>query len=172
MADIALSQALRRIKKLKGMLAEQLEYAAAAVTWQPGKEPAFQFNACLEKANVYRHELTKLEADVAYTNATQTFIFVPTKETYSIAFAIRTLAELKSQIAWLKGLNVRTQDTMNEENWEYDEEGKRVRVVKTFKCAFIEARRVELAAKLQNEFDELNDSVERVNHQTTLKSCV
>ena len=164
MAEQTISQALRRIKKIKGQLAEHRTHAEAAVTHLAAHKPAFAFGATRELANAAVTELLALQTAVAVANAT-TLIEVDGRKV-PLAFAVRALREMTSEIAWLRGLNVRTQETTVEQERSYLDDGKIGLVSKEWTCHLPEAKRVELANAAQDRFDKLNDLVETVNHKT------
>jgi len=166
MAEMTISQALRRIKKLKGQLAENLIRSQAGVSYRVGAPPAFAFTASVQKADAIRQELVQLESRLAVTNATARIDFHGDCPT--IAFAIRQLQELKSQIAWYRALPVRAHEETSEETWDYDEGGKHVRTQVPWKCDLPEEKRATVVDDLQDQFDRLNDAVERANHATVL----
>lgn len=166
MAEMTISQALRRIKKLKGQLADHLTRAQAGVAFRVDSPPAFAFAASVEKANAVRDELLGLESRLAVTNANTSFDF--DGRSVSLTASINLLQELKSQIAWYKALPVRAHEDMNEESWSYNDEGKHVRTQVAWKCSLPEEKRAEVVERLQDRFDRLNDAVERTNHATVL----
>jgi hypothetical protein len=166
MNKLTISQALRRVKKLKGKLSELRARGTKSVTFQEGKRPAFSFSSCLEDTQAVRKELIVLETQIAFTNAATTLEW--RGELMALAFAIRTLAEYKSEIAWLKSLPVRAEETTEEETWEYDEEAKRVKKITRFTCHLTEDTQVNLMDEIQDNFDALNSLVESMNHQTLL----
>lgn len=166
MAEMTISQALRRIKKLKGQLADHLARAQAGVSFRVDSPPAFAFAASVERANAVRDELLGLESRLAVTNANTSFDFDGRK--VSLASAVRLLQELKGQIAWYKALPVRAREDTSEESWSYNDEGKHVRTQIAWKCSLPEEKRAAVSEGLQDHFDRLNDAVERANHSTVL----
>lgn len=169
MAEMTVSQALRRMKKLKGQVAEHLERATRAVSWAEKSPPAFEFSKCMEEAEAVRDELVALDTAVAVANATTELEFEGAR--MPLVRAVKLLQELKGQIAWAKALAVQPQADFVVESTEYAEVGgdyKHVRVERKHKCALPEAKRAELASSLQDRFDRLNDAVETKNHRTAV----
>lgn len=185
---MTISQALRRISKLKGQLREHLARAEAAVTHREDAPPAFPFGASLEAADAVAEELIRLEAALRVTNAqttlqtnlpervrgpsfagTSTERLVGLIERMTLAEATCRLQEIKGRIAWLKGLPVRAQaETREQAGHAYDAARNVVIVYATVTCALPEARRADAVERAQAAFDVLNDAVEAANHRTEL----
>jgi len=163
MPDMTISQALRRIKKLKGQLGEHRARAQTAVTHLIDQEPAYLFVTSREQATGVLEELLKLQTATAIANA-KTAIEWEGKSV-PLALAVRTLRELAAEIDWVKKLPVKAQDKTVEHERDHDGE-KWVNTAKQFICHLPEAKRAELASELQERFDKLNDIVETTNHKT------
>src|ERR1019366_5218066 len=118
MSAMTISQALRRVKKLKGELASHLLRAHTAVTHRAEQEPAFAFSKCLEGASVARKEMLHLQTAIATVNA-KTHVDWEGQST-SLALAARTLAELRGEIAWVRALPVKPQCKTTESEQEYE----------------------------------------------------
>jgi hypothetical protein len=169
MTEMTISQALRRMKKLKGQIAEHLDRATRAVSYAEKSPPAFDFAKCMEAAGAVRAELVALDAAVAVANATTELEFDGAR--MPLVQAVKTLQELKGQITWVKALPVQAQAEIVVETTEYAEvngDYKHVRVEKKHMCALPEAKRAELTASLQDRFDRLNDAVETKNHRAAI----
>lgn len=165
---MTISQALRRISKLKGQLKTQLDRAQAAVTHREDAPPAFSFGDSLEQADSLTEELVKLETALRVTNAISQVVGVP----MTLAEAICRLSEYKARIAWLKELSVRAQaDTKDQAGFIRATDGSGVvqAVTVGVKCHMPEATRAAAMEKAQAAFDALNDAVETTNHRTDLK---
>jgi hypothetical protein len=160
-----ISQALRRVKKLKGELASHLDRARVAVTHRAEQVPAFAFSNCIELAAKARGEMLHLQTDIAVANSKNTVDWEG--KPMSLALAARTLAELRGEIAWVKALPVKAQGSTTESEQEYVG-GQYVTVTKTFTCHLPEADQAALVERLQGKFDALNDLVETANHKTTI----
>lgn len=168
MADLTISQALRRIKKLKGELAEYTARATASVAYQANREPAFKFGECMEKAETSRQELLSLQARLAETNAT-TLVKFDGKE-FSLSFATRQLEEFKGQIKFIEGLPVRDHAKSYEDTFDYNDDMKRVKISNEWRCELPKSQQAEAIKKFKEKFDTLNDAVETTNHRTVLKA--
>ena len=170
MSETTISQALRRVKKIKGELAEQLDRAKGAVVYKKGEEPAYSFSTCLEKSTTLRNELLELEARITLTNASNVISF--DGKSITLAYAVKLLKELKGQIKWLDELKgvVRNKDitVQDERTYDYETE-KHVTKQATYTCELPEAKRSALADEVKAKFDRLNDLVENMNHRVTLK---
>lgn len=165
---LTISQALRRIKKIKGQLAESRARAANSVTHRFADQPAFSFGTCVEQADTLRKELVEMQARVALANAVTTVVW--DERITPLCLATRLLDEYKSEIAWLRGLVVKAQPDVVEEETDYNVvSGKNDRRDVRFKCALPEAKRAAEVARVQDLFDRLNDAVEQANHKTTLQ---
>lgn len=171
---MTISQALRRIKKLKGDLSTHLERAASGVSYKAGKQPAFTWSSSIELAQQARDELIQLETRVALTNA-QTRIELEPVGAYpsmTLTEATKRLRELKSEIDWHRN-SVLSRDhaemTDEERSFDYDTEKHVTRQV-TWHCDMPAAKKAEAVARLQMKFDRLNDAVESANHRTEIVS--
>jgi len=164
------AQALRQISKLKGRLKEQLERASGAVTHGETQAMAYGFESCREEASATRAELLKLQTALAVSNARAHVEWTDSRGKtgrLALAFAVRLLAEMKSEIAWLKTLRVLPQEKVESVSREHDGE-KFVRVVSTSVCHLPEAKRNAAVDALQDDFDRLNDAVNQTNGQTEI----
>ena len=75
METMTISQALRKISKIKGTLKEQLERAQNAVVYLADNAPAFSFASSWEQAEAARDALIALETSLRVTNAVTKFDF-------------------------------------------------------------------------------------------------
>jgi hypothetical protein len=164
--SLTISQALRRAKKLKGNLAELSERALACVTYPAEDPPAFSYASTVDAIRDTRVTLINLQTDIARANA-NTSIDVEGKQV-TLAYAIRLLAEIKSEIAWTRSIKSKAQERTAEAAWAVDPKGERVMVNRAIQCHVPEARKVEMVARLQDRFDKLNDLVETANHRTLI----
>lgn len=167
MSDLTISQALRRIKKLKGELAEYTTLAHDSVSYQVNREPAFKFSECMEKAQVARGELLILQSRLAITNA-QTTVKYDGKE-MTLSQATRQLEEYKGQIKFIEGLPVRDHEKTYEDTFEYNDAMQRIKTSHEFRCELPKAKQVEAVRSFKEKFDALNDAVENTNNRTALK---
>jgi hypothetical protein len=167
MFDMTISQALRRIKKLKGELSDLRSRAEGSVTYSVKNPPAFNFGECFEQAANTRSELVRLEARLAATNADTTLTF--DEKIMPLVEAIRWLQEFKGQISWIETLNVREQESTTDESWEYTDDMKKVKTITEWHCNLPRKKQAELVKQFKDKFDRLNDAVESTNHRTPLK---
>lgn len=165
MSDMTISQALRKIKNLKGQIAESLDRARCAVSYDITKVPAFPYKVAVDLMFATQDEMVALEARVAKANATSTI--KDGEATISLAQAVRTLQELKGRIAFLKGLHLKS-ETVKERTQDWDDlEMKHIaRVTETtFVSDLTEQDRDQQVKAFQRRFEELNNTVENANHQ-------
>lgn len=169
MSEMTLSQGLRHAKKLKGQLAELQSRASTCVSYKDGQKPAFSFGQTLEKLDKVRSDLIEVETRIAITNAMTKIDYpVGRLQGVTMTFMVRTLQELKGHMTWLRSLPVRAQENTTEDEYGYDEDGKRIRVHSSWKCDMPEAKRAERLEAIQADFDRLNDEVEKKNNVITL----
>jgi hypothetical protein len=87
-----------------------------------------------------------------------------------LAFAIRTLEELKGEIALLKSLNLRS-ETVKERTQEWNDE-KMDTVIRVNEVTWVsdlsEQDRAADIKKIQNRYETLNNLVEDANHRISL----
>ena len=165
---MTIAQALRRIKKLKGQIAENEQRARAGVSYESTKVPAFRFQESFDKMVATQDEVVALESRVAIANSTG--MVVDGQKTIPLATAVRTLQELKGRISFLKGLNLRN-ETVKDRTQEWDDiEVKHiVRVTETtFVSDLSEQDRDAQVKTLQDRFETLNNAVEDANHTVTV----
>lgn len=170
MVKMTISQALRRVSKLKGQMAEWDARARAASTTVKGKEPEFAFKESVEKLDLLREEVVGLTEAVAVANATNSVEFEKGKVT--LAGAIRRLQELKSRIALYKGIVIRN-EKVEETEWDADpaDYSKRVpnKKVTEFVASISEKDRDAAVKTMQDKFEALNDALESANHRVTIE---
>lgn len=167
MQEMTISQALRRVKKLKGQIAECRTRAEASVSFVKSKPPAFQFSEVFAEMGALQKELTELESRLSVTNAGTDIIH--DGKTMTLFYAIRVLQETKGTIAWMRGLSVRAHESTIEDNLVWSG-GDHKNVEIEWTCKLPEVLKADLISKLQTSFDSLNDVVERANHSTTLST--
>src|SRR5579863_9382526 len=117
---VTIAQALRRIKKLKGQIAEHATRAQQGVSYVSGKTPAFSFREAVLALNAARNEMLDLESRVAVANAKKA-VTDASGTKLTLAHVIRQLQELKGQIAFLRGLNLRA-ETVRERETEWNDD--------------------------------------------------
>lgn len=161
---ITIAQALRRIKKLKGQIAEQSTRAQQSVSYVQGKTPAFRFQESMALRATARIEMLDLESKVAVANAKKTVLHDGNKIT--LANAVRVLQEMKGDIAFLRGLVLRAETVREkEQNWD-DDTMKHINRVNeiTYLSDLTEHDRDNQVKVLQDRFETLNNTVEEANH--------
>ncbi|MEI7512441.1 MAG: hypothetical protein WCK01_03210 [Candidatus Uhrbacteria bacterium] len=166
---LTVSQGLRRVKKLKGLLAEAQTRATQGSTWVEGKEPSFAFEEQRKLRTGFQGEIIRLETAIARANAL-TRITVEGREV-TLAQAIRELQELKADLAWLPQLILRA-GTEESSEYVYDEvTGRNIPRSKsvTHKAALTEPARVAEIQALRDRFETINDAVETANHRTAIE---
>lgn len=169
-----ISQALRKIKKIKGEIAALTSRAQVSNSYLQEAPPVYSFtetNAELEKLKL---ELTKLDAAIAMANATTEVTLrdgiVPGNKC-SLFYCIRFLQELKGSIQFYKTLNTR-EGSFQEYESTYDENtGRHVQTKKTivYVATLAEKARDLKVKELEDLFEEVNNVVETANHRTDLK---
>lgn len=161
---MTIAQALRRVKKLKGLVAESEQRAKASVSYDVSKVPSFRFQDSFDKMYAYQTEMVTLQARVAIANAGA--LVKDGDLTISMALAIRLLDELKGRIVFLKGLSLRDESIKDRQSEWDDAENKHIyRVVETvFKSDLTEQDRDLKIKALQDHFEVLNNAVEDANH--------
>jgi hypothetical protein len=163
-----ISQALRNAARLKGKLAEYKTRAAASVTYKSAEKPAYVFSAMMEKIESTRSELIAIEARLAITNATTRIDF--RGKSITLTYAVKLLQEYKGELAWLKGLTVRSAVDTSETEVVYLGGGHTSQQV-AIRCELPEAARSDRMDEVQASFDALNDLVEKKNHETPLHAA-
>lgn len=163
--ELTISQALRKIKTLKGKIAKHSANAMTNVTHRTDNAPAYSFENEWEIARGFVDELLEVQARVAIANA-KTMIDFKGK-TRSLAWCTKKLIEIKGAIAWYSSLSVRAQEKTVEQSYEYGG-ATRERVTIEHTCHLPEAKRAECIQALEAEFGDLNDLVENINHRTLI----
>lgn len=168
MANVTIAQALRRVKKLKGQIAEHEQRAKTGVSYVSTKVPAFRFSEEVLSMHLAQAEMLDLESRIAVANATAQ-VTVGT-ESFSMAKAVRALQEMKGQIAFLKGLNLRS-EVLRERESEFSDE-KNTYVTRYNEVTWVsdlsEKDRDQQVKDLQSHFETLNNAVEDMNHQVVV----
>ena len=168
MSKMNIAQALRRIKKLKGRMGELTARAAASVSYDVSKKPAFDFKATRGEIATIREELVTLEASVARANAGAEIEC--DGRAMTVAEAIRRLQECKAEMAWLGQLSLRSGTERRTER-DYDESSGRTVLVKHETEYAADLSEVDRAAEietLRGRFERLNDAVESANHRVAV----
>jgi len=160
------SQALRRIKELKGKVALVSRRMAESVCWvEPGNKPTYVFSALDEERDALVVELVVLKGRLAKTN-TNTNIVADGK-TMSIQTAVFAMAELKAEREMLGGLRI-VEGEFKDHVDGYDEKGRPIYETKKHVAALGLLKRDEAVAALEKRITEINEVVEDANHRTAL----
>ena len=169
-APRTISQGLRRVKQLKGLLREHETRASESVSYAAGKQPKFGFKAEREARTKAQSELIRIESAIAVANA-KTRIDADGRTQMPLAEAIRRLQEIKGDITFLSGLTLRD-GTEEEASHEWDDgAGRNVRRTKqvTYVSELSVVNRVAEVQALRERFEALNDAVEAANHRTQIE---
>lgn len=165
MTRMTVSAALRRIKKLKGLISERDARLKEAAVCLEGKEPAFPFAATFEERRKLVDEMIVLQTAVAKSNA----VTLGAGTDKTIATVVRQLDEMKASIKMLKDFPFRTKprEEVVEESREWNDTlDKQVLVRKTlvWLSAMTQVARSEKVEALTDEFEALNNALEVSNH--------
>lgn len=163
-----ISEALRKIKKIKGDLALEQNKMKLSCSWKVNDEPAWKFEEARDNLVTLTEELLELEAKVAQANAV-TKVSFRNKE-MTLAYVIRFLQETKSQIALYESLVVKTKPEIERDS-VYDEEKEKYVTVKNevkWASALTEISKEQKVKELKKLFDELNTVLENSNHKTSV----
>jgi hypothetical protein len=162
---MTIAQALRRIKKLKGEIAEHETHIRSGVSYVKEKVPAFRFAEERDLWVSAKAEMLTLQARVAIANALNKIEYDGVE--MPLAYAIRTLEELKGELSLLKGLVLRS-ETLKEREQEWNDEKcttiTRINEV-TWVCDLTEQDRAQEVKKIQSRHEDLNNVVEDANHR-------
>lgn len=162
---MTIAQALRRVKKLKGLVAEHTERARTGVSYVNTEVPAFRFAGEVKALTDTTQEMIDLEAKIAVANATATVSYG--EKELNLAQAIRTLQELKGFITFYKGLHLKSgTEKVRTSDWD-DDLNKTINRVEetTYVSDLSEQDRDQIVKDMQDRFEVLNNTVEDANHQ-------
>jgi hypothetical protein len=166
-----INQALRRMKILKGRVAQWEQRARVSNVVGEGETPTYKFDECVEERQKALADLLGLGAAVAETNAKTTVNYQG--KDISLAAAIRQLENIKGEIAWLKLIpalpKTEVKSVQQKREWDAKERTHTYRDVEyTQKCTMDERAKERRLDELQENFDELNSLVEGANHATSV----
>lgn len=164
-----ISQAMRRIARLKGQMSKLCARAKSVVSYDKAKPPAFKFDPTREEIAKVRAELVTLKAARAKANA-MTSITCEGMPEMTLAEAVCRLQEYKDEMSWLEGLTLRA-GTDTTVDMVYDQVNERrvpSRVETVYVTELTEVDRAAAVEALQAQFDALNDAVETANRTTQL----
>lgn len=163
--SLTIAQALRRVKKLKGLIAEHQIRAKQGVSYVSDKVPAFRFAEEVAAIARATEELVGLESRIAVANATA--IVCDDGVNLSLAKAIRILQETKGMITFYQGLCLREGTEKNRESdWDDNENKSITRITEIVYISDLSEQERDRKVKLlQNRFEALNNLVEDANHK-------
>lgn len=174
MAINTISQALRRIKELKGQIRKIDDRLQDCVCWIEPNKPVYDFAKLMEERRTYVNELVVLKERLAKTNATTllkvdgaNFGFPAIGDTeIPIQLAVFTMSELKATKDLFAQLTITTSE--QREITGYDVNGRPTYEVRKHVAALSVLDRDAAVAKLEKDILVLNELIEDVNHRTVL----
>lgn len=166
--SLTIAQALRKIKKLKGVISEETARMKSGVSYVKDAEPEFRFASSEGHRLEAQDEMIDLESKVAAANAV-TFVELSSGK-ISLSKAIRQLQELKGDISLYKELVLNNKTVKEREDFYSEELSKYVTSFKEIVHVSVlsEIERDKIVKDLANRFDELNTLVEDANHKTQI----
>lgn len=168
---LSLSQALRRVSALKGLVATLTERCSANVLWEGDSQPVFDFVEVLAQREAAVLELIELKAAIARVNATTTADFEG--RSWTLQELVFYQAELKGLLAFYSALRVckHQGEVVRRGGYAYDEDGERrlQRDEITQHSAITERVRVEKVDELRRQIGELNGLLETRNTTTEVE---
>lgn len=173
MARMTVSAAIRRVKKLKGLIAERDGRLKESAVFLETKVPAFTFNDSFGEREKLVSEMIRLQTAIAESNA-KTKISGSAPEAPSVAWVVRRLDEMKATIKMLKDFPFRAKnrEEVVEETREWDETvTKQITVRKTliWISAMAQAERAKRVEAMTDAFEALNNELEVSNHSTSIE---
>lgn len=191
--QITVSEAIRRVHKLKNEIATLRTRVEESVTYMDNDPPAFEYEKSYKALSDTRRELIVLTTAIAESNASARISLSMASETkdgaaeevqVSVAGALRMLSEIKSELAWIKNLEFRAQKNRETDVVTYEEteeqetieflgritnRPKRVKVVRKNICHMTKVELADHMKQLQDNFDRINTAVESSNHLTKIE---
>lgn len=159
-----ISNLLRRIKALKGELAELTTKLVQSFSWIDDDKPDYDFKELVKIYGDTKNQLIKAKTDVAILNANRKISFKGNEIT--LTAAVHQLQELKDEIAFYTGIqpNNRKEKRVG---YEYDENSNRKQVVTEINhySALTVQERDNKLKSLREDFAELNNLVECENNK-------
>lgn len=160
-----ISQALRRIKEIKGRLAKTTARARGSVSWVEPNKPVYNYINVMSEYKTLTDELITLKTRLAKTNAV-TPVTLPDGPTVSIQQAVFTMAELKALKELYTALPI--QEGSFKEISEYTRNGDPVYETKQHCSAVSEVERDKLVSTIEETISAINAVIEDANHKTAL----
>lgn len=165
---MTIAQGIRRVNKLKGLIAEAQGRATEGVSYQSDKVPAFRFADSVKTILDSSEELIDLQTRIAAANASATVSYG--KKTLSLAKAVRLLEEIRGLIAFYKRLNLKSGvEKTRSQDWDDDACKTITRTEEiTYISDLSEVERDTTIKELNDRFEKLNNAVEDINHVTMI----
>jgi hypothetical protein len=163
-----ISEALRKIKKIKGELAIHQARLTSSVSWTDSNKPTYSYEDTFNSIKSLSEELVELESKVAEKNAT---IKVMLKDKQvSLCNLIKRAQEVKSRITLISSLVIRNEILVTKDRFYSNEEDKYIteKIVVQYQSAITEVQKDRIIQELKDEFELLNTMLEDANHKTVL----
>jgi hypothetical protein len=166
---MTISQALRRIAKLKGSIAEHSKNCIGSITYNVAKPPVFSFNDEFSLMEKDKEEMLDLQTKVAVANAV-TYVQTADGDVMPLVKAIKVLEEVKGLIKFYSVLPIRNEKVKEKEPVWNEEKSQYVNLSTEveYKSDLTELERVAFVNSLKDKFEELNNLVEDMNHKTEI----
>jgi len=163
---MTIAQALRRVKKIKGLLYEHMSRAQECASYMEDKKPEFDFDEEVSAMSSLTNEMLNLQAKIAVANSNAIISNDGTE--CSLTMAIRILEELKGQIKFYSGLTLRHGiEKQKEQMWDENADKFVTKVEEiNYISAMTERQRADKIRSLNDQFEALNNAVEDANHVT------
>lgn len=166
--SLTIAQALRKVKKLKGVMAEETARMKAGVSYNKEEVPEFRFVDSAKKRELAQEELIDLESKITFANANNTVVC--SLGTVTLSKAVRALQEIKGNITLYKELVLVNKVTKDREEYYSAEHAKYMSEVKEVVMVsdLSEVDRDKKVKELVDAFEVLNNVVEDTNHKVVV----
>jgi hypothetical protein len=155
------SQALRKIKALKGQISTLTLRLQHTTSWvEGGTKPSYDYATVKAELEKTVDELVALKAALAAANSNTVIAGGGTLQQ-----AIFRMSELKAKHALVSTLRIQVGE-FKDETGVYDERGRPVYETKRWASAISVVDRDKEIAKIEEEIAALNDTIETENHRT------
>ena len=168
MAKMTIAQALRKVKKLKGDLADLNAKVKMGCTFEKTKVPAFSFSDSYKKFKETSQELIELQSKIAIANSKNSIKV--DKRSISLALAARETQEIRSEISLLKELLIRNEVVKTpDRNWDEITEKYVLKITETeYVSSLSEIERDTMIKELEAKYESINNALESANHSVTV----
>ena len=168
MENITLSEALRRIKALKGDIARWSKILPESNTWEEDRAPTYSLPEVLQKLDEAVAELIVLKTALASANASCS-LQEASGESLSLTGAVTRLSELKSRMALLEALpTYSSHSALTGSRVEHSGASGYLTVRFALNCSMTTRERDDQLQKLRDEFAALNARLEAANNSFRL----